>query len=152
MNQIKLSNLANIDHLLPEKLPRAHAVLAPIGAQHLVHHLVRLHHAHRAQHLVQRGQKISNHFWPHLSAITCDLLKRFSQLETEIGYNISGHLHTDLLDNASGHQTLSLHGEVVFSSWFYCHQRLALVPKLSECLWYIWWMCGRGHLNNEHVS
>ena len=48
-----LSNLADIDHLLPEELSGAHAVLAPVRAQHLVHHLVRLHHAHRAQHLAQ---------------------------------------------------------------------------------------------------
>ena len=53
MDSVRLSNLADIDHLLPEKLSCAHTVLAPIGAQHLVHHLVRLHHAHRAQHLGQ---------------------------------------------------------------------------------------------------
>lgn len=53
MDSVRLSNLADIDHLLPEKLSCAHTVLAPIGAQHLVHHLVWLHHAHRAQHLEQ---------------------------------------------------------------------------------------------------
>ena len=53
VDNVRLSNLADIDHLLPEKLSCAHTVLAPIGAQHLVHHLVRLHHAHGAQHLGQ---------------------------------------------------------------------------------------------------
>ena len=48
---VRLSNLADIDHLLPEELSCAHTVLASISAQHLVHHLVRLHHAHSAQHL-----------------------------------------------------------------------------------------------------
>merc|ERR1719175_441836 len=94
-------NLADIDHLLPEELSGAHAVLAPVCAQHLVHHLVRLHHAHRAQ---------------HLSPVTCDLLKRFPQLE---------------IDDAGGDQALCLHAEAVLPSRFYCHQRLALVPKLS---------------------
>ena len=55
MMTVVSSNLANVDHLLPEKLPRAHAVLAPVRAEHLVHHLVRLHHPHRAHHLIQHG-------------------------------------------------------------------------------------------------
>ena len=55
MMNVVSSNLANVDHLLPEELPRAHAVLAPVRAEHLVHHLVRLHHPHRAHHLIQHG-------------------------------------------------------------------------------------------------
>jgi len=93
-------NLANVDHLLPEELPRAHAVLAPVRAEHLVHHLVRLHHPHRAH---------------HLSTIASDLLKRLPKLE---------------VDDTGGDQALSLHGELVFPLRFDRHQRLALVSKL----------------------
>ena len=48
---VSFPNLADVDHLLPEELSCAHTVLAPVGAQHLVHHLVRLYHAHCAHHL-----------------------------------------------------------------------------------------------------
>ena len=43
------------------------------------------------------------------------------------------------LDDAGGDQTLGLHGELVLSLWLYCHQGLALVPKLSKHLLLKWW-------------
>ena len=57
-----------------------------------------------------------NNFWLHLPPITCDLLKRFSQLETERDYHLSRHLVEDLLDDAGGDQALGLHAEAFFSS------------------------------------
>ena len=46
-------DLADVNHLLPEELPGADAVLAPLGAQHRVHQGVRRRQGHRAQHLRQ---------------------------------------------------------------------------------------------------